>query len=283
MAVYITYVIYTIVTCNLKKRNFILIILAFGIWNISFSQRTEVEKYYVRFDTLFISQLTEAYNKSTEELLKTLEVKNDRRENLGFGYQIKESGKGVGSISFNYKILYYKNEVIAYKLSTYIKANKSRRLKKLYKERLSEMFEVKDDYKTEPIYFGIDKANDPLSGIERRNDIGLNKIMNPLAGIIFGNRCGYGMNVLNNRELFDKIIKTENCEYLLYSKNPATRLMAVEFYYCNLTEFNINQKKSIDMRIEELKKVPLLTRNCYGCTVGSDFTERTITELKNCR
>jgi hypothetical protein len=267
----------------LKTRNFILTILVFGIWNISFSQKTEVEKYYVRVDTLFISELTESYNKSTEELLKTLEVKNDRRENLGFGYQIKESGKGVGSISFNYKILYYKNEVIAYELSTYIKANKSRRLKKLYKERLSAMFQVNNEYKVEPIYFGLDKANEPLDGIEKRNDNGLNKIMNPLAGIIFGNRCGYGMNVLNNRALFDKIIKTENCEYLLYSKNPATRLMAVEFYYCNLTEFSENQKISIDVRIEELKKVPLLTRNCYGCTVGSELTEKTITELKNCR
>ncbi|MDG5493244.1 hypothetical protein [Psychroserpens sp. SPM9] len=264
-------------------RNFILIIIVLGICNISFSQKTEVEKYYVRVDTLFISQLTEAYKKSTEELLKTLEVKNDRRENLGFGYQLKESGKGVGSISFNYKILYYKNEVIAYELSTYIKANKSRKLKKLYKERLSTMFEVNDDYKVEPIYFGLDKANEPLDGIEKRTENKSTDLINPFAGIIFGNRCGYGMSVLNNRKLFDEIIKNENCEYLLYSINPATRLMAVEFYYCNLTNFSENQKKSIELRIEELKKVPLLTRNCYGCIVGSELTEKTITELKNCR
>ena len=242
-----------------------------------------MEKYYVRVDTLFISQLTEAYNTSTQELLKTLEVKNDGRENLGFGYQIKESGKGVGSISFNYKILYYKNEVIAYELSTYIKANKSRKLKKLYKERLSAMFEVNDEYKVEPIYFGLDKANEPLDGIEKHNDIGLNKIMNPLAGIIFGNRCGYGMSVLNNRKLFDDIIKVGNTEYLLYSINPATRLIAIEFYYCNLIKFNENQKKSINIRIEELKRTPMLTRICYGCTVGGELTEKIITDLKNCK
>ena len=263
---------------NLRKHNIILIFLTLVIWNFSFSQKTEVEKYYVRVDTLFISQLTEAYNTSTEELMKILEVKNDRRENLGFGYQIKESGKGVGSISFNYNILYYNNEVVAYELSTYIKANKSRKLKKLYKERLSAMFQINDEYKVEPIYFGLDKANEPLDGIEKRNDIGLNKIMNPLAGIIFGNRCGYGMSVLNNRKLFDEAIKVANTEYLLYSINPATRLMAVEFYYCNLNEFNEVQKKSIDIRIEELKRKPMLTRTCYGCTVVGELTEKIITE-----
>ena len=242
-----------------------------------------MEKYYVRVDTLFISQLTEAYNTSTEELLKTLEVKNDRRENLGFGYQLKESGKGIGSISFDYKILYYKNEIIAYELSTYIKDNKSRRLKKLYKERLSAMFKVNDDYKVQPIYFGLDKANEPLDGIEKQTKNKLNDLINPFAGIIFGNRCGSGMSVLNNRKLFDEIIKTENCEYLLYSVNPATRLMAAEFYYCNLTEFNENQKTLIDLRIEDLKKHPMLTRTCYGCTVGGELTEKIIAELKNCR
>ena len=41
-----------------------------------------------------------------EELLKILEVKNEKRENLGFDYQLKDSGKGIGSISFYYKILY---------------------------------------------------------------------------------------------------------------------------------------------------------------------------------
>lgn len=242
-----------------------------------------MEKYYVRVDTLFITQLTEAYNTSTEELLKTLEVKNDRRENLGFGYQLKKSGKGVGGISFDYKILYYKNKVVAYELSTFIKPDKSRRLKKLYRKRLSALFQVNKDFKVEPIYFRTDNADTPLNGIEKKTGNKIGEIMSPFAGIIFGYRCGNGLSILKNRELFDEVIKLENCEYLLQSKNPATRLMAVEFYYCNLAEFNENQKKSIDLRIEELKKVPLLTRNCYGSTVGSELTEKTITELKNCR
>jgi len=242
-----------------------------------------VEKYYVRVDTSFISQLTKAYHTSTEELIKVLEVKNENRDNLGFGFELKEDGKGIGSITFDYIILYYKNEVISYQLSTYINANKSKKIKKLYKERLSAMFKVDDQYVVEPIYYGIDKANEPLPGIEKRTNNNLNEIMNPFIGITYGDYCGYTMKLMNNRKAFDKLIKVENCAYLLYSINPATRLMAIEFYYCNLTEFNEVQKKSIDTRIEELKRKPILTSTCYGCIIEFQITEEIITELENCR
>ncbi|AEH02709.1 hypothetical protein Lacal_2871 [Lacinutrix sp. 5H-3-7-4] len=241
-----------------------------------------MEKYYVRVDTAFVTELKKAYETSTEELMKTLEVKNERRENLGFGYQLKQSGKGLGSMTVNYQILYYKNEIVSYQLTTRI-PNKSKRLKKLYKEKLSTLFKVNDDYKVEPIYFGIDNSTEPLTGIEKRNNNNLNEIMSPFIGITFGDYCGYGMSLMNNRKVFDGLIKSENCEYLLYSKNPATRLMAIEFYYCNLTEFGDAQKKSIETRIEELKTKPMLTETCSGCIVGGNRTEKIITELKNCR
>lgn len=89
----------------MKKIIYISIFLILGVCNSSYSQKTEVEKYYVRIDTAFISRLTTAYNTSTEKLLSVLEVSNENRENLGFGYQLKDSGKGIGSISFNYQIL----------------------------------------------------------------------------------------------------------------------------------------------------------------------------------
>ena len=176
-----------------------------------------------------------------------------------------------------------KKRVIAYELSTYIKTNKSKRLKKLYKERLSEMFEVTDNYKVKPIYFGLEKANEPLTGIYKMIDNDLNEIMNPFIGTFYGNYCGSGMHLMNNRKVFEEIIDVGNCEYLVYSKNPATRLMAVEFYYCNLTEFTEEQKKSIEERIKELKRRPMLTKTCYGSIAGGELTEKIITKLKNCR
>ncbi|WP_338731459.1 hypothetical protein [Mangrovimonas cancribranchiae] len=266
----------------MKKAIYISILLTLGIWNFSFSQKTEVEKYYVRVDTSFVTKLKKAYETSTEELIKTLEVKNDRREDLGFGYQLKQSGKGLGSMTINYQILYYKNEIVSYELTTRI-PNKSKRLKKIYKEKLSNLFKVNDDFKVEPIYFGIENSTEPLTGIEKWNNNNLNEIMSPFSSIIFGTYCGESMTLMNNRKLFDQIIESDNCEYLLYSKNPATRLMAVEFYYCNLTVFSDVQKKSIDARIGELKRKPMLTKTCSGCIIGGELTGKIITELKNCR
>jgi hypothetical protein len=266
----------------LKTRNYILIILALGIWNISFSQKTEVEKYYVRVDTSFISILKKAYETSTEELMKTLEVKEDDRENLGFGYELKSSGKGLGSTSIEYQILYYENKIISYELTTRI-PNKSEKIKKLYIEKFSSLFKVNEDYIVQPIYFGINKANEPLKGIDKKIENNLNQIMNPFIGIIYGDYCGTGMSLLENRKKFEKIIQTKNCEYLLYSKNPGIRLMAVEFYYCNLNKFNETERETIENRIEKLKRKPMLTKTCSGCIIGKDITEKIITKLKNCR
>jgi hypothetical protein len=267
----------------LKRIIYISIFLILGVCNSSYSQRTEVEKYYVRIDTAFISKLTTAYNTSTEKLLSVLEVSNENRENLGFGYQLKDSGKGVGSISFGYQILYYNNYVVAYQLSTYIKSNKPKRIKKLYREKLSSIFNVDNKYKVQPISFGMDEVQEPLMGIDKRDDNNLNEIMIPFIGIVYGDYCGYSMSLLNNRKAFDDNIGTENCEYLLYSKNPATRLMAIEFFYCNQAEFNENQKQSIISRVEELKKKPMITKTCSGCFVGGEITEKLIAELENCK
>lgn len=252
----------------------------FWIWKISYSQSTEVEKYYVRVDTLFITQLTEALNNSTQELFKALQVKNENRENLGFGYQLTEGGKGVGSTTFNYKILYFNNDVIAYQISTYIKDKKPKRLKNLYKERLSKIFQIDDQYNVEPIFFGIENTSEPLDGIKKSTEEKLDKIMNPFAGTIFGNRCGYNMNILNNRKLFDEVIEIDNCEYLMHSINPATRLMAIEFYYFNQSQFSQNQQNLIDLQIEKLEKTPLITKECYGCSVGGELTKKLISEIE---
>ncbi len=254
-------------------------IVAFGIWNFSFSQKTEVKKYHVRIDTLFISQLTKAYNTSTEKLLEVLEVKNENRENLGFGYQLKQSGIGKGSLSVRYNILYYNNEVIAYELDTYI-PNKSNRIKKIYRTKLSGLFEIDQDDKVKPLVHGISNATDPLDGIEKRNDSALDEVMNPFSGILYGNRCGYGMRVLHIRNIFEAIISNENCEYLLYSKNPATRLMAIEYYYNHLDEFNQDQQEAIKLRIEKLKRNPMLTKVCSGCMAGGQLTGKLIMDLK---
>ncbi|WP_232829266.1 hypothetical protein [Aureibaculum luteum] len=248
----------------------------------SFSQRTELVKEWVMMDTLFISQVSDAYKISTSELFKTLEVNNNRIKDLGFGYILKSGSNGKGYMSFDYKILSYKNEVVAYELSSTI-PNRKKKIRKLYKEKLSEIFEIDDKDKVKPIEFGFENATSSMDELKVQLDTTLNKIMNPFIGIVFGNRCGYGMSVLKNREIFDEIINPINCEYLLFSKNPATRIMAIEYFYCHLSDFNSVQKSEIETRIEEIKKYSTRISTCGGCIVGQEKTTELISRIKNCK
>lgn len=68
-------------------------------------------------------------------------------------------------MTITYQIFYYKYEIVYYKLTTHL-TNKSKKLKKLCKEKLSTLYKVTDDFKVRPIYFGIDNANEPLAGIK---------------------------------------------------------------------------------------------------------------------
>jgi hypothetical protein len=252
------------------------------VFNYSFSQKTELVKEWIMMDTLFISQVTKAHNISTDKLLEVLDVTNENRDNLGFNYELKEASNGKGYMSFWYKILYYKNQVIAYELTAGI-PNKSKKVKNLYKEKLSHLFEISDDFKITPLTFGKKRASEPIIIQDLKSTKELEIAMNPFTGVIYGNYCGYGSSLLTNREAFDKIINPSNCEFLMYSKNPATRIMAVEYFYCNISDFNSIKINEIEKRIEEIKKYSPLTKTCGGCIIGRDRTKNIINKLKNCR
>lgn len=262
------------------KKSLILLILILA-FSYSYSQKSELVKEWIMMDTLFISQVTKAYNTSTDKLLEVLDVTNERRDDLGFDYQLKEASNGKGYMSFWYKVLYFKNKVVAYELTANI-PNKSKKVKKLYKEKLSKLFEISNDFKVKPLIFGSKNASESLiQDINTPKEIEL--AMNPFTGIIYGNHCGYAGSLLSNREVFDKIINSFNCKILMYSKNPATRIMAIEYFYCNLSKFNTNQIDELEKRISEIKKYSPLTKTCGGCIIGRDKTENIVKKLKNCR
>ncbi|MFD1163885.1 hypothetical protein [Hwangdonia seohaensis] len=260
------------------KRLIIFLILT-GFFGNSHAQKTEVEKYYVRADTSFIDKLANAYNISTDTLLITLGVNDKKREYLGFGYEFKESGKGAGSMSFDYQILYYKNKVVAYTISTSI-PKKSKKLKKIYRKKLSKIFRVDDDFKVSPIKFNHKNAESPLPGIEVDKSPEFNAVMSPFSGIFFGDYCGNSMSLLNNRKLFDELINSENCNYFLYSKNPASRMMAIEYFYNNKLKFDSTEVIQIENRVQEIIKYSPYIRHCQGCIVYPENTNKIISKLK---
>ena len=267
----------------MKKIQYILLFLVLFIAFNSYSQSSEKEKRYIQKDTSYISELIASYNISCSDFFEKLEIPYSKCEDIGFGYQITDSGKGLGSISFQYQILYFNNEVIAYNIETEIGEDKPERIKKIYKEKLSKLFNVEEDYMVNPINSNIDKFHKALIGTEKINDENFKELMNPLFSRTYGTFCGEGSTILKNRKLFDKNISVSNCEYLLYSMNPATRIMAIEFYYSNKPKFNKNQQKKINSRIALLKKEPLIIETCSGCILSGKSSIKIIEELKNSR
>ncbi|RED37665.1 hypothetical protein DFQ10_1261 [Winogradskyella eximia] len=267
----------------MKKTLYISIFFIFNIWNISYSQDSEKQKKYIEKDTSFISELKKAYDVSCEDFFEKLEIPYRKRENLGFGYQIIDSGKGLGSISFDYQILFLNDEILAYNISTEINENKSDRIKKLYKDKLSGIFEVDENYKVSPLSSDMNKIYISLNPKKEFLDNTVNELMNPFFSRTYGTMCGEAMRTLDNRKLFDQFICEENCEYLLYSMNPATRIMSIEFYYSNLNKFNKAQQKIINLRIEELKNEPLIMEICSGCIYSGKSSNKIISELANSR
>ena len=77
--------------------------------------------------------------------------------------------------------------------------------------------------------------------------------MTPFSGIMYGNEGGWG-STLENRANYLAIkgkITAEICRLLLYSKNPATRLTAIEYYYQHVDQF-LKYRAEFKNRIEAI-------------------------------
>jgi hypothetical protein len=69
-------------------------------------------------------------------------------------------------------------------------------------------------------------------------------LYSPFVGTSYGNFGGYISNKLESRALFDDIpkpISVVELSNLLLSINPATRLMAAEYYFNNFSKLSSNE------------------------------------------
>ncbi|GAA4282463.1 hypothetical protein GCM10022260_28860 [Gaetbulibacter aestuarii] len=231
-------------------------------------------------DTLFISQLSKSYKNSTEELVKTLETGSEKVTDLGFNYKLMEGGHGKGYITFWYQVLFYFDDIISVELILKKIPEKGEKFKNLYKDKLSLLFEVDDDYTIQPLEIGSENLFCPLGEINPLSNDILNFSMSPFSGITYGAYCGEGSQLLKNRAYFDAVVTTDNCEYLMHSINPATRMMAIEYYYFNLKNFEKVDVERINNWINKLVYQPVSTSTCSGCIVGDNNTKKLIENLK---
>ena len=226
---------------------FITAIIAFLIK----AEAQSVEKQWVKDDSVFISNLAKSYKINPLTMEALLSYKGNRKEKLGFDYYSTSGSTGKGYVSIFYEFIYYKNQLISYKLDPQMP--RDQRLTRLYLKFYAPLFKINAYQQPEFLYYGFEKMVKPLNGLSKpvKVDNGIEFLMTPYSGTMYGYYGGFGDDLLDNRRNYLSVKSRINpaiCEQLLYSINPATRLCAAEFYYQNPRLF-AGDKEKIEKRI----------------------------------
>ncbi len=233
----------------MKNINLIILFLLCFLFKAN-GQSEPIQKSWIRQDSVFINKIIKAYKKNPNTVDQLLSYKGNKRENLGFNYFLVSGGNGKGYTSIFYEFIYHNNELVSYRLEAQMPSDN--RLTKVYKKFYSPLFKINKYDLSEPLYYRYGEMIKPLNDINRQ--MPLNKdiqfYMTPYSGTMYGDYGGIGSSeMLDNRKNYIAIknqITPEVCRLLLYSKNPATRLSAVEYYYQHVKLFSISKKEFED-------------------------------------
>jgi hypothetical protein len=242
------------------------------------SETDSINENWVRKDSIFLSDLKHILNKDEKNIIEILGVNTDKSKELGFGYVQIESGMGKGYISIFYNLILKQGQVESYEFNPKIPRNKL--LTERYMKFYSGIFEIKDNiiYKR---YYNINKMEKPLENIN--SNILLNEnlsfLMTPFSGTRYGFSGGYSGSTFTNRAIFieeSKNITPEVCRILMNSINPGTRLMGIEYYMKNESDFKNQDSINIwiDKVYSELPKIETLE----GCFVMQRDSKELVSE-----
>ena len=239
-----------------------------------------VEKW-VKMDSVFLSEFRETINKDPKNIAEILAIDSHKKENLGFGYSYVKASMGNGYASIWYTVVFKENDIISYELKPDLPNHKS--LIKRYLKFYKNIYEI-DSERIYNRYYNYDEMYKPLD-ISNNNasmNENLKYLMTPFSGIEYGYSGGIAGALFTNRGIYlneKKEINPEICKTLMFSKNPAVRLMAIEHYLKNKSEFtNI---KPIDNWIENVYSELPRIETLEGCMVMSRDSKELVTEYVN--
>jgi hypothetical protein len=252
-------------------------LIVFAECSLAIAKQEEIHEDWIRSDASFIEALKNAYSENPANIINVL--KPDRKDaiQLGFGYSMIEGNNGKGYVSTFYQLVYKDNVLVSFELEQQMPTDT--RLTGSYKKMYSGLFEVDGD-KVKPKYYNYQEMSKPLGGYKgvAHSYKDLDFYMTPYSGVIYGVRGGYANSLLKNREYYLALksnLAPDSYEYLLYSKNPATRLMAIESF-----QSQKNMDKRIKDRIEVvLNELPYVV-TMSGCIVHSDSARKLVVEYR---
>lgn len=249
---------------------------------IDTSVTDSINENWAKEDLPFLLELEQILKNDESDILGILKIdKNDARTKLGFGYEQIESSMGKGYAGIYYNLILKEEKVISYEFTPNFPRNKL--LTERYLKLFSGIFKI-DDTTIHNRYYNIENMEKPLKNINP--NILLNEnlkfLMTPFSGTRYGYSGGYSGGLFNNRSIFleeYKNITPEVCQILMYSKNPGTRLMAIEYFMENKSDFkNPNLINNwIDKVFTELPTIETLE----GCFVMRRDSKELVSEYVN--
>lgn len=264
------------------KTKLFLILYILSFIQIGISQNP----FWVKDDKSLIQELIKLYKESPKRILDKFNVEkiisaDTEFKNLGFDYKLVQTGIGGGYISIKSEFYYHLDTLIGFTI--FPKLPDKQRLHKKYLKWYSELFQI--DSIVHPLRHNSHIMNEPLS--QYRGQISKEEL-NPKieffaslnSGLRYGLRGGAGNSLLRNRRNFIKLIPTlsiNQLEYFMYSKNPATRLIAIEYYLRN--------KKSLKQLDENWMRTVLrntgLVETLSGCFVEREMPKLILDSIVN--
>lgn len=228
------------------------VLLLFACIDKLYAQQKPIEQEWVQQDSIFIAKVISAYRTDPLSLESFLSCKGNRKEKLGFGYEETNGSNGKGYVSFFYDLIYYRNHLVSYRIDPQMP--KDERLTVRYKKFYAPLFSFSGD-QPDPLYYGYKEMTKPLSPMpgEAIKNKQLLFYMTPYSGTMYGYQGGWGTTLSNRASylLLKRSITPQICNLLLYSKNPATRLTAIEYYHQHSSQFKTD-KQQIEKRIKEV-------------------------------
>jgi hypothetical protein len=230
------------------------VIILLCISNKLHAQTEPIEEQWIKADSAFIGSVIHAYKTNPLGIEPLLNSKSNEKQKLGFKYYLVKGSSGKGYVSLFYDFIYFQNQLVSYRIHPEMPGD--HRLTKRYKDLYAPLFSISQNQTPELLYYGYDAMCKPLNPKVKPNSLNeqIAFYMTPYSGIRYGKYGGDPLTLLENRAFYTQIKKLMTpkiCELLLYSKNPATRLTAVEFYYRNIKLFTHNRKQ-LEKRIDSI-------------------------------
>ncbi len=230
---------------------------------IDSSNSGSINENWVGEDSLFLADLNKILRKDEEDIIEILKIDiSGRPTNLGFGFKQIKGSYGKGYAGIYYHLILKNGNIISYEFEPSFPSNKG--LTKRYLKLFSGVFKVEGNV-IHNRYYQMEKMEKPLLNMNPEIELNENLrfLMSPFSGTRYGFSGGLGGTIITNRALFleeSGNLTPEFCQILMSSINPATRLMAIEYYLKNKSNFTNDSfiKYWIDRVYIELPKTETL-------------------------